>query len=64
MKSFRVKAGLSQEKTAELLGIARNTLVYYEKKPYSIPLETFLEMINIYGEDFRDVFIAEKLYKR
>lgn len=64
MKAYRVRAGLSQEKLAEILGVARNTIVYYESKPWSISLETFNELVGIYGESFRDDFFANKLYKK
>jgi len=64
MKSYRVKAGLSQEKLAEKLGVARNTIVYYESKPWSLSLDTFNELVNIYGESFREDFFANKLYKK
>lgn len=64
MKASRVRAGLSQEKLAEILGVARNTIVYYESKPWSISLETFNKLVNLYGATFRDDFFANKLYKK
>ena len=64
MKAARVRAGYSQEKIAEILGVARNTVVYYEKKPGSLPLECFVILSDLYGEDFTNTFIAEKLYHK
>ena len=64
MKSFRVRAGLSQEQVAEKLGISRNTLVYYEMKPYAMPIEMFVILTDLYGEDFANVYMAQKLYKK
>lgn len=63
MKSFRVRKGLTQEKAAELLGIARNTLVYYEIHPYSMPIGMFVAMSELYGEEFTNSYMAQKLYK-
>lgn len=64
MKAARVRAGYSQEQIAEKLGVARNTVVYYEKKPWSLPLESFVILSELYGEDFTSVFMAEKLYRK
>ena len=64
MKSFRVRAGFSQEQAAEKLGIARNTLVYYEQYPYSMSIDAFVKMQELYGEEFTNVYMAQKLYKK
>ena len=64
MKASRVRAGYSQEQVAERLGVARNTVVYYERRPWTIPLESFLIMKDLYGDDFANVFMAEKLYHK
>jgi len=64
MKAARVRAGYSQEQIAEKLGVARNTVVYYEQKPWSLPLECFVILSELYGEDFTNVFMAEKLYHK
>lgn len=64
MKSYRVRAGLSQEQAAEILGVSRNTLVYYEQNPYSMSLEAWIKMCEAYGEEFSVNFIAQKLYEK
>lgn len=64
MKSFRVRAGYSQEQAAEKLGVARNTLVYYEKHPYSMSIEAFLGMQELYGEEFTNIYMEQKLYEK
>ena len=64
MKSYRVRAGLSQEQAAEILGVSRNTLVYYEQYPYSMSLEAWVKMCEAYGEEFSVNFIAQKLYEK
>lgn len=64
MRAYRVRAGLSQEKAAELLGIARNTLCYYEQRPYSIPINVFVGMKEIYGDDFAEIYMEQKLYEK
>lgn len=64
MKSYRVRAGLSQERAAEILGVSRQTLAYYEEKPYSMSLESWVKMCEAYGEDFSVNFIAQKLYEK
>ena len=63
MKSFRVKAGYSQEKLAKVLGISRQTLIDYEKKPGKMTIETFGKLKEIYGNDFETIFFEKKLYK-
>lgn len=64
MKSYRVRAGLSQEKAAELIGVSRQTLCYYEMYPYSMSVESFIRMQEAYGEDFTNFYIGQKLYKK
>lgn len=44
LKSFRVRAGYTQEEMAELLSITRNTYCDYEVNPQKVKVET-LQMI-------------------
>jgi DNA-binding XRE family transcriptional regulator len=64
MKASRVRVGLSQEKAAELIGVSRQTLSYYEAYPYSMSMESFAKMKELYGEEFANIYFAEKLYKK
>lgn len=63
MKSYRIKIGKTQQEVAEMLGITRLTLSTYEKHPGKIPLYMFGKLIDIYGEDFKNYFFTQKLYK-
>lgn len=52
LKNIRLKKGLTQEKTAQLLGISRRTYVAYEKDESKIPpmkLAFILHALNQYG---------------
>lgn len=64
MKSYRVRAGLTQEQAAELLGVSRQTLCYYETYPYSMSMSSWIKMCEAYGEEFSVNFIAQKLYEK
>lgn len=64
MKASRVMAGLTQEEVAEKLGVARNTIVYYENNPWSISLEKFVLLKELYGQKFADDFFNQKIYKK
>ena len=63
MKSFRARAGYSQEQVAKKLGITRQTFVIYEKNPGIMTIETFGKLKDLYGDDFETVFFEKKLYK-
>ena len=52
LKKLRLEKGLTQEKTAELLGVSRRTYVTYESDESKIPaikLEFFLHTLKKYG---------------
>ena len=52
LKTIRLEKGLTQEKTAQLLGVSRRTYVTYEKDESKIPpmkLEYFLHTLKKYG---------------
>ena len=52
LKKIRLEKGLTQEKTAQLLGVSRRTYVTYEKDESKIPpmkLEYFLHTLKKYG---------------
>lgn len=55
IKMLRRRANLTQKEAARLLGIARSTLIKYEKTHSNIPLSVFVKIIVIYKLDDKDV---------
>lgn len=57
LKIFRERAGLTQEEAADLIGIARTTLIRYEREsPNRLPVTVFIKMAALYDIDVFDVF--------
>ena len=51
MKAMRTKAGLSQEDAALMLGITRQCISNYERRPESLSIKRFIDLARIYGCD-------------
>ena len=58
LKGYRVKAGLTQEKVAELLGVDKRTIINYEANAGNVKLDTYVKLANIYGCYLQDFFVA------
>lgn len=66
LKKLRLEKGLTQEKTAELLGVSRRTYVTYESDESKIPaikLEFFLHTLEKYGliDELHGVLSLDKI---
>lgn len=57
MKSYRARAGFSQDKMADLLGISRVTYCDYEVNPQKVKIETFQQIADILKCELSDFFI-------
>ncbi len=55
LRYIRKRAGLSQIRAAELLDISRSTLVRYERTDSQMPISVFIQMLEIYDVDAKDV---------
>lgn len=54
LKSYRVKLGLEQSEVAEKLGVSRLTYWKYENKPYNLPIDKLLKVIEVLDGDIND----------
>lgn len=63
MVSFRTLKGLTIDDAAKKIGVSYATYQKYESKPYTMPMEVFDKLVNLFGQDFAKVFFEEKLYK-
>lgn len=61
IKSYRVRSGLSQEETAKILNIARETYCSYEVNPARVKIETYMKLANIFGCELKDFFLENKV---
>lgn len=57
---IRIKAGMSRDKAAVMLGVAPNTLLRYEHGKNDIGLEIIDRMVSLYGVPFEDVCNAAR----
>lgn len=57
MKSYRMRAGYSQDKLADLLGVSRATYCDYEVNPQKVKVETFDKMSRILNCNLVDFFV-------
>ena len=64
MKFFRERSGLEKIQIARKLGVTRPTLDNIENRPNDIGIKYIEKLVAIYGDDFADYFIANKLYSR
>ena len=49
IKELRIKAGMTQSELSSLLGIAQNTLSYWEQNKYQPDNDTLLKLANIFN---------------
>lgn len=63
MASFRTLKGLTIDDAAKEVGISYATYQKYESKPYTMTMEVFDKLVDLFGPDFARVFFEEKLYK-
>lgn len=63
LKSYRVRAGYTQEKMAELLGISRITYCDYEVNPQRMKIELYQEIADILNCNLADFFIIQNVAK-
>ena len=61
---IRVRAGLSRDKAAVMLGIAPNTLLRYEHGKNDIGLEIIDRMTSLYGVSFEEICNAARKVRR
>lgn len=59
IKNARFKAGLSQAKLAENLGISKRTLIKYESGENEISAHDLYKIAKICGADFSELFLPE-----
>ena len=63
MKSYRNRVGLSQEQTAEKLGISRVTYNDYEVNPTKVKIEVFQNLADLFGCEIHDFFVEHNVTK-
>lgn len=64
MKFFRERAGLEKIQLARKLGVTRPTLDNIENRPNDIGIKYIEKLVEVYGDDFADYFIENKLYHK
>lgn len=57
IKSYRIRAGLSQKKAAEMLNVSRFTYCGYEVNPQKVKVETLQKMSIIFKCKISDFFV-------
>lgn len=63
LKSYRVRAGYTQEDIAELLGITRNTYCDYEVNPQKVKVETLQTIADKLNCKLSDFFVESNVTK-
>lgn len=57
LKSYRMRAGYTQDKMAELLGISRVTYCDYEVNPQKVKVETYQQIADVLNCKVSDFFV-------
>ena len=57
MKEYRARAGLTQEKLAEIVGVRRETIIYLEKGKYNPSLKLAYSIARALEAGIEDIFI-------
>lgn len=57
LKSYRIRAGYTQDKMAELLGISRVTYCDYEVNPQKVKVETLQQIADVLKCKLSDFFV-------
>lgn len=61
IKSFRARAGYSQEQMAELLDVSRATYCDYEVNPQKVKVETLTNIADVLKCNLSDFFVEFKV---
>ena len=59
MKEYRSRAGLTQEKLAEIVGVRRETIIFLEKGKYNPSLKLAHDIAKVLKTTIDDLFIFE-----
>lgn len=59
MKEYRLGAGLTQEKLAEIVGVRRETIIYLEKGKYNPSLKLAYDISRALTAGIEDIFILD-----
>ena len=57
LRSYRARAGYTQDKVAEILGITRTTYCDYEVNPQKVKVETLQQIADILNCKLSDFFV-------
>lgn len=63
LKSYRIRAGYTQDKMAELLGISRVTYCDYEVNPQKVKVETLQQIADVLKCKLSDFFVEYNVTK-
>lgn len=61
LKGYRVKAGMTQEKAAEKLGVDKRTIINYETNAGNVKLSTYAKLAELYDCNLCDFFVATNI---
>jgi len=61
---FRIKSKLSKSELVEKLGLSKPALDKYEREPDTIPTYMFEKFEQVYGSEFMDYYMDNKLYTK
>jgi putative transcriptional regulator len=59
MKEYRARAGLTQEKLAEIVGVRRETIIFLEKGKYNPSLKLAYSIARALDASIEDIFIFD-----
>jgi putative transcriptional regulator len=59
MKEYRSRAGLTQEKLAEIVGVRRETIIFLEQGKYNPSLRLAYNIARALKAGIEDIFIME-----
>ena len=59
MKEYRARAGLTQEKLAEIVGVRRETIIFLEKGKYNPSLKLAHGIARAFEASIEDIFILD-----
>jgi putative transcriptional regulator len=59
MKEYRARAGLTQEKLADMVGVRRETIIFLEKGKYNPSLKLAYQVARALGGNIEEIFIFD-----
>lgn len=62
IKMYRHRYGYTQQNVADLLGVSVLTYQKYENNPYSMSLQMFIKLCEIFDKDIATIFFTQELY--